>query len=60
MAMFEVIVGNIGMVYSGSDMELSNRMFEDYAIMSKLGSGRVAGENVALLQDGECIRSYNP
>jgi hypothetical protein len=49
----EVVVGNIGSVYRGSDPVEAADTFEDYMKQSKSGRGRAAGEDVVLFEDGE-------
>jgi len=55
---WEVIVGNIGTVYSGPDEELAKIKYESYVEDSGLNSGRAAGENVVLMCDGEIVQEY--
>jgi hypothetical protein len=50
---FEVVVGNIGSVYTGSNPVEAADTFEDYMKQSKSGRGRAAGEDVVLFEDGE-------
>ena len=49
---YEVLVGNIGNVYSGNGTE-ARRVFADYVKQSKSGYGRAAGEDVTIMRDGE-------
>ena len=61
MANYEVYVGNIGMVYSGSVVADVERVWRVYLDQSKnTRQGRVSGEPVTIMQDGEIIREYNP
>jgi hypothetical protein len=57
---YEVIVGNLGKVYIGDVPIESLGWFYHFRFGSKTPDNDVTGQNVALLQDGECIRSYNP
>ena len=58
---YEVIVGNIGRVYH--DNNLNNPsvnmealdVFKEYAVMAKSKAGRVSGEPVWLLVNGELV-----
>lgn len=50
---WEVIVGNVGCVYSGPDETEARNAFDNYTTASDLGKGRVAGEDVTLMKDGE-------
>lgn len=55
---YEVVVGNIGTVYSGSNGFKANTVYQSYAGLSRRGIGRAAEEPVNLLRDGEIIRAY--
>lgn len=55
---FEVVVGNIGTVFAGSDGARAADVFEDYMKRSKSGRGRAAGEDVVLVEDGEITVEY--
>lgn len=55
---YEVIVGNIGTVYRGSDSHLAYLEFYEFARLSKDGYGWAAGEPVTLLEDGEIIKEH--
>lgn len=50
---FEVIVGNIGTVYSGSNFMKASCKFAEYVKQSKTGYGRAGGEDVTLMHNGE-------
>jgi hypothetical protein len=50
---YEVIVGNIGSVYSGNSLKEANRKFSTYVRQSRQGTGRAAGEDVTMMRDGE-------
>jgi hypothetical protein len=56
--MYEVIVGNIGTVYSGDNLEHATAIFDSYVAQSRSTFGRAAGESVTLLQDDDIIREY--
>lgn len=56
----EVIVGNIGMVYSGTSPEQAGIAFDEYVKQSKAGVGRAAGEPVTIMADGSITQEYNP
>jgi hypothetical protein len=56
--MFEVVVGNVGTVYSGDNKEEAERKFDAYMNLSMSGYGRVAYETVTLMQDGEIIAEF--
>lgn len=55
---YEVIVSNEGTVYSGDDIEKATKVYNDYVEDSKLGVGRIGGEDVTLMEDGEPIEEY--
>lgn len=56
----EIVVSNIGTVYSGSDGQAAQRTFEEYSLASFEGVGRAAGEKVNWLVDGELVASDKP
>ena len=57
---YEVIVGNVGTVYSGSDATNAETIYAGY-VETSLGSvGRASGEPVTLMQDGEPVREHTP
>ncbi len=57
--MFELIVGNIGTVYTGTDSEEANRLFEVYLDQSaNLPGCRAYGEDITLFLDGEPTREH--
>ena len=55
---FEVIVGNIGNVYTGSFRGDAYNRFNTYVEQSKTNYGRAAGESVAILRNGEVIKEF--
>lgn len=58
---WEVIVGNIGCVYSGNARDEAERAFTEYRQQSENGStARAAGEPVTLIKDGEPVDEYTP
>jgi hypothetical protein len=60
MAKYEVIVGNIGTVYSGDDETEAHKTYDEYREQSQEGYGRAVGEPVTLLEDGEYVKDYWP
>lgn len=54
----EVIVGNIGTVYRGTDHGQAHADFETYVEQSRSEVGRAAGESVILFVDGEPVREH--
>ena len=60
--MYEVIVGNIGMVFSGEKTEANRveayRTFNHYVEASKSECGRAGGETVTLFLDEEIIKEH--
>jgi len=56
---YEVIVGNIGKVYYGSDKAFATEQYLAYKGQSERGEGKAAGESVSMLRDGEVIRAYD-
>jgi hypothetical protein len=57
--MLDVIVGNIGTVYSGSNRAIAILLFIDYVAASKGGVGRAGDEDVTLMEDGEVLQEYH-
>lgn len=53
MALWSVVVGNIGTVYDGTDTKAARAAFVEYREQSATGYGRAAGESVLLMVDGE-------
>ncbi len=56
---FQVIVGNIGTVYSGDDDDAARCQYEYYAEASAAGYGRAGGEDVVLMADDEIEREHH-
>lgn len=56
--MFEVIVGNIGTVYSGEDKIEALARFNEYVNQSKWNEGRAGGEDVTLMEDNEILYEH--
>jgi hypothetical protein len=50
--LYEVIVGNVGMVYKGRDVDEAVAVFRDYLLN---GYGRCSGEPIALMRDGHIV-----
>jgi len=50
---FEVVVGNVGIVYSGNNYMQAQCKYDRYVRASKRGDGRVAGESVTLMHNGD-------
>lgn len=55
---YEVVVGNIGTVYSGTYSSDAIMTFIAYSDKSERNEGRAAGESVTLFQDGEIAKVY--
>lgn len=55
---YEVIVGNIGTVYSGGSISQAKSKFATYVKQSKSDSGRAGGEDVTIMKDGEPIKEF--
>jgi len=56
--MFEVIVGNIGAVYRGTNGFDATVAYNRYVGVSKRGEGRAAGESVIMMRGGEIVREH--
>ena len=57
---YEVVVGNIGTVYQGSDEAEAHEQYRTYINDSTAGYGRVGGETVTLFKNGEIEEEYDP
>ena len=55
---YEVVVGNIGTVYSGANRNAARKVYAIYIQESRGKYGRASGEPVTLIQDGEIIAEY--
>lgn len=55
---YEVVVGNIGNVYSGHNLRDARFHARTYVDQSKSGHGRAAGESVTLFCDGEILDEF--
>lgn len=55
---YEVVIGNIGTVGSGSSKRDAVKCFNWYVRESKKGSSRVAGQSIYLMEDGNPINEY--
>ena len=60
MQAFQVVVGNIGHVYDGSNYMQARACYADYVKQSKAGYGRAAGEPVTLFHKGEIRAEHFP
>jgi len=60
MANFELIVGNIGTVYTGRNKREANRLFRHYQELSESNTGRAGKETVTLFADNEIVHEYVP
>jgi len=57
-ARYDVVVGNIGTVYSGGSFTVAHLRFAEYKTQSLDGYGRAGGESVILFKDGEIIAEH--
>jgi hypothetical protein len=56
---YEVIVGNVGNVYTGQSHQDAFAVYADYVQRSELlGAGREAGEDATMFQDGEPTHEF--
>jgi len=53
MTKYEIIVGNIGTVYSGSSLKVAISVYGAYKELSKQLIGRTSGETVTFIKDGK-------
>ena len=61
-AKYEVLVGNLGMVWSEetTNENAARKEFNDWVDRSKRERGRASGEAVTLFKDGEILKEYTP
>lgn len=57
---YEVLVGNIGMVYNGGNGKLAKKTFAEYVTQSANNYGRASGEEVAILKNNDILKTYLP
>lgn len=55
---YEIVVGNIGTVYSGHNHRTALQKYNEYIRQSQNTNGRAAGETVTFFYDGEIDREY--
>jgi hypothetical protein len=55
---YDLVVSNIGLVRSTSVKQAALDLYNEYVSQSKLSTGRAAGENVTLMEDGEPIKEF--
>lgn len=60
MSAFQVIVGNIGTVYDGSNFMVAQTCYTRYVKQSKLSGSRASGESVTLMHNNNIRSEYNP
>jgi len=58
MPIYEVIVGNIGLVYSGAKIKQARDTYLEYVNQSRIGHGRAGGEDVTMLKYGEPVWEF--
>ena len=56
---YEVIVANIGTVYSGTCRKTAKSIWNGYLKQSKANYGRAGGENVCMMENGEILPSFD-
>ena len=55
---YQVIVGNIGTTYEGTDKVTAFETYKEYVQQSKTAHMRAAGESVVLLVNGEIEKEH--
>lgn len=60
---YEVVVGNVGTVYSGGSLKKALAKFRAYVEESRAGhpdgsAGRASGEDVTLFRDGDIFKEH--
>jgi hypothetical protein len=56
--MFDVIVGNIGTVYSGTSKRMAMQEYRAYTRKSKAGLGRAGNEDVTVFFEGDILDEF--
>ena len=59
MEFYEVVVGGIGIVYSGFDKATADKTYTEYVIASDAPYGRASGESVCMFVDYELKRDHD-
>ena len=54
----EVVVSNIGLVYSGGNLTEARKIFREYTDQSKTGYGRGGGEDVTMMKYGKAVWEF--
>jgi len=57
---YQVIVGNVGTVYEGTNGFTATRDYNSYVGISKRGIGRAGNEPVTMIKDDEIHKEYQP
>jgi hypothetical protein len=57
---FQVVVGNIGHVYDGSNYTQARAVYNQYVKLSRANYGRASGEPVTLFHRDEIRAEYFP
>ena len=60
MALYEIIVGNVGNVYQSRNADLARIQYNECVALSRIGYGRYAGEPVTLMCNDEPSAEYTP
>ena len=55
---YEVIVGNIGTVYNGTNGFTAIKEYNQYIGLSRANYGRASGESITLLKNGDIYKEY--
>lgn len=58
MKAFQVVVGNLGQVYDGSNYMQARAVYAEYVRQSGAGIGRAAGEPVTMFHNGDIRCEY--
>jgi len=55
---YQVIVGNVGKVYDGSNEFVACQTYDEYVILSEQAAGRASGEDVTLILGDKIVREH--
>jgi len=57
---YVLYVGNIGRIGGFTNKKIAESRYREYALYSKKGYGRAAGETVTLYDNGHIIKEHEP
>lgn len=55
---YQVVVGNVGVVYEGTNGFTANVEYNQYVAISKTGKGKAGGETVTMIKNQEIHKEF--